>query len=274
LAVDRVRRLDPPAPEDELSAWLEGPLDDPRRAPTLREERYLPEPPAGDADHEGEPPTRRAASSDLPAVGEAFRRFQRGWRAWAEQDLRDEPLRTFYGGLFSTYVSANDHPEELELVLGSGLLTWRPDAHPAVRRHLLVAPVKILLDDSTGRLTVSLDETTDGVRVELEMLNPSLVGDPQRVNAVRDDARSTGAHPLDRDHAGELARRFVHLLSADAEYRDEDTPTAPSARPVASFAPALILRKRSQQGLVEIFRRIMDQITAARNCSRRDPPTR
>jgi hypothetical protein len=105
LAVDRVRRLDPPGPEDELSAWLEGPLDDPRREPTLREERYLPEPPSGDADHEGEPPTRRAASSDLPAVGEAFRRFQREWRAWAEQDLRDEPLRTFYGGLFSTYVT-------------------------------------------------------------------------------------------------------------------------------------------------------------------------
>jgi hypothetical protein len=165
--------------------------------------------------------------------------------------------------LFSTYVSANGHPDELELVLGSGLLAWRPDAHPAVRRHLLVTPVKVLFDDVTGRLGVSVDETADGMRVELEMLDPRLIGDPQRVNAVRNDARSSDAHPLDRDRAGELVRRLVHLLSSEAEYRDEDTRTAPAPRPVASFAPALILRKRSQQGIVEIFRQIVEQISAA-----------
>ena len=95
------------------------------------------------------------------------------------------------------------------------------------------------------------------------MLNPSLVGNPQHVNAVRDRARSTEAHPLDRDRMGELARRLIHVLSPDAEYRDEDTPAAPVRSPVAAFAPALILRKRSQQGLVEIFRRIVDQISAS-----------
>jgi len=130
LAVDRVRRLDPPAPEDELSAWLEGPLDDPRREPALREERYLPEPPSGDADHGGEPPSRRVASSDLPAVGEAVRRFQREWRAWAEQDLRDESLRTFYGGFFSTYVSANGHPRSSSSFSAAGCSPGGPTRIP------------------------------------------------------------------------------------------------------------------------------------------------
>ncbi len=261
VTVDRIARVDPPMPEAELASWLDGPIDDPHKEPTLLKERYLP-PPSDEPDIDGDEQLRRISSDDLPAVDDAFRRFQQEWRAWAAQDLRDEPARTFYGSLFSTYVSANGHPDELELVLGSGLLGWRPDAHPTVRRHLLVTPVKVLFDDATGRLTVSVDETADGTRVELDMLNPSMIGDPQRVNAVRNDARSADAHPLDRDHAGELARRLVHVLSSESEYRHEDAPVAPAPRPVASFAPALILRKRSQQGIVEIFRQIVGQIEA------------
>lgn len=260
LAVDRIPRIDPPAPTDELRAWIDGPLDDPRREPVLIEERHLPAPLSDPPDPAGPPRLQRVASADLVEIGDAFRLFLREWRAWAEQDLRDEPLRTFYGALFSIYVTATGHPEELELVLGAGMLTWRPATQSPVRRHLLVTSVTIRFDDDTGRLTVSPDETRDGARVELDMLDPSLVSDPQRVNAVRDDAHSTPAHPLDRDHTGELTRRLVHLLSSDAEYRDEDAPATPTSRPVATFAPALLLRKRSQQGLVEIFRRIVQQI--------------
>lgn len=262
LTVDRVARIDPPVPEAELAPWLDDPMDNPHREPTLLKERYLPAP-SDESDVEGYEPLRRVSSHDLPAIGDAFRRFQREWRAWAEQDLRDEPARAFYGSLFSTYVSANGHPDELELVLGTGLLAWRPDADTAVRRHLLVRPVKILFEDTTGRIAVSVDETADGVRVELDMLNPSLIGDPRMINAIRNDARSTDLHPLDRDSMGELARRLVHVLSSEAEYRDDDTPVPPTSRPVGAFAPALILRKRSQQGIVEIFHQIVDQIAAA-----------
>jgi len=262
LTVDRVPRLDPPSVGDRLFPWLDGPTDDPRREPVLREELYLSDPPPTTSDPAGPPPQRRVTLDDRPEVIEDFESFQHEWRAWAQQDLRDEPVRSFYGGLFSTYVAATGHSEELELVLGNGLLAWSPDAHPKVRRHMLTVPVKILFDDDTGRLTVAVDESGGGARVELEMLNPRLVGNPQHVNAVRDRSRSEQIHPLDRDRMGELARRLVHVLSSEAEYRDDDVPTTPTSRPVASFAPALLLRKRSQQGLVEIFRRISDQITA------------
>jgi hypothetical protein len=260
LVVDRVHRLDPPRPEPELSVWLSGTLDDPRRAPTLIEERFLPDPHTDDEDPAGPPPSRRVTPADLPEIEDAFRGFLREWRDWAERDLQDEPVRAYYGALFSTFVTANGHPEELELVLGTGLLTWRPMNHAPVRRHLLTTPLKVLFDDTTGQLTIAPDDTTGRTRVELEMLDPSLVGDPQRVNTVRADARETVLHPLDRDHVGGLCRRLVHLLSPDGEYRDEDEQAALTGRPVACFAPAVILRRRSQQGLVEIFRRIVDQI--------------
>lgn len=262
LSVDRVPRLDAPVPVDELAPWLEGRLDDPDRQPELRDELFVGAAEWTETDPSGAPAGHRVRLDDRAEVAQEFERFLRDWRAWAEQERRDRPVRDLYGALFSTYVTANGHPEELELVVGTGLLAWIPDQHPKVRRHLLTTPAKILLDDDSGRLVVLVDDSADGTRVELEMLDPRFVGNPQHINAVRDRARSEPAHPLDRDRAGELIRRLVHVMSPDAEYRDEDVPAVPTSRLVAAFAPALLLRKRSQQGLVEIFRRIVEQITA------------
>src|SRR5439155_14706206 len=52
----------------------------------------------------------------------------------------------------------------------------------------------------------------------------------------------------------------VHTLDADGEYHDTDAAPRESARAVAAFAPAVILRRRSQRGLVDIFQTIVDQL--------------
>lgn len=263
LTIDRVRRLDPPAPSNDLAQWIDGALNDPGRQPVLRTSIFVPSDDGEGSDPAGPPPMPKVSLAEVPDIAERFVHYLAAWRSWAEQDLRDEPVRVLYGDLFSTYVASTNHAEELELVLGTGLLCWAPDSHERVRRHLVTSAVQISFDDGTGRLTVTTDESVDGARIELEMLDPGLVGDPRRVNPIRDRARSEPVHPLDRDRMGEIARRLVHLLSPDAEYHDEDTPPETVTWPVATYAPAMILRRRSQQGLVEIFRQIVEQITAA-----------
>lgn len=259
LRIARVARLDPPRPATLLRPWLDGATDDARRPPELRTERYV-DTPEPDEDPAAPPRQQVEEVADHPDVLESFDGYVREWSAWAEQELRDEPIRTFYGDLFSTYVTATGHPEELELVVAAGLLAWRPDHGTAVRRHLLTTPATLTFDADSGSLTVAVHESADGPRVEVEMLDPSVLGDPSAVNDVREQARAEPAHPLDRDRAGELARRLVHLLAADAEYRDQDERVDGTARPIAAFAPAIILRRRSQQGLVEIFQRIVAEI--------------
>ncbi|MPZ80197.1 MAG: AAA family ATPase [Actinophytocola sp.] len=230
LTVDRVARVEPPAPDGfTLDRW-----DDPE----------LPPPPPEDA-------VLRARYDEWLA----------GWREWAAQELRDQPVRAWYGRLFATYVAATGNPEELELVVGLGCLAWAPPGHPAVRRHLVTAPVGITLDDDTGRLAVRRVESVDAADVELDMLDPGLIPNPRHVNDIRAQARELAGHPLDRAGTGALVRRTVHTLDAGGEYRDADTVPAPAGHAVAVFAPAVILRRRSQQGLVEIFGTIVDQLT-------------
>ncbi|MER7437685.1 AAA domain-containing protein [Pseudonocardia alni] len=255
LTLDRVPAVAAPEPDTALAGWLDVSPVDPRREPVLREYRSL----EVDDDHGGTT-RRRVERSERPEIDEAFAAYLPHWRAWAEQELRDQPARDYYNELFSIHVAAAGHPEELELVLGTSLLTWVVPAGNRVRRHLLTTAVRIEFDEDTGRLALLADDTVEGSTLELDMLDPGLIGQPRLVNELRDRARETEAHPLDRERMGELGRRVTHQLAADAQYRDADDQTVAAATPVTSFAPALLLRKRSQKGLLEIFRRIVEQL--------------
>ena len=141
-----------------------------------------------------------------------------------------------------------------------------PGARPAIPRCAGTwSPPRstITLDDDTGRLAVRRVESVDAADVELDMLDPGLIPNPRHVNDIRAQARELAGHPLDRAETGALVRRVVHTLDAGGEYRDADAVPAPAAHAVAAFAPAVILRRRSQQGLVEIFSTIVDQLTGS-----------
>lgn len=259
LTVDRVPRLTPPAPDDRLAEWLDVACDDPDTEPRLRDSINRPTDEVGD---DGLPIGRAEHLDERQEISESFRKWLRDWQAWADQELRDRPIRDLYGELFAMYVKALGHAEEQELVIGVGCLAWTPADHPTVVRHLLTAPAVIEFDDDTGRLTVVSAESVEAADVEVEMLDARLITQPQQLNESRVRAREFEGNLLDRAQAGAIVRRIVHALSPDAEYQDTDVRPTAVEHPVAAFAPALILRKRARKGFVEIFRTIIDQLSS------------
>jgi very-short-patch-repair endonuclease len=262
FTVDRVARVAPPEPEDLLLPWVEGSLEDPQSAPILRETLPVHQVPQL-APVAGDEAIQIVRAADHPELQGAFDSWLEIWSSWAEIERRDRPVRDLYGELFSLYVKVTGHAEELELVLGVGCLAWRPENHVPVRRHMLTSPAGIHFDDDTGRLTVTREQALDPITVELDMLDPGLIANPQRINELKAASREFEAHPLHRDEIGALARRLVHTLDAQGEYQDDDTPPTYGSDAAAAYAPALILRKRSQQGLVEIFKTIVAQLSEA-----------
>lgn len=230
VTIERVARRDPPPP-DELEPWLHGW----RNIDT----------------------TPRLADDAPEELAEQYVSWLVHWQAWAERERVDRPVRACYGQLFAAYVAASGNPEELELVVGVGCLAW---SEPKVQRHLLTAPVGIRFDDDTGRLTVHRVASVAAAEVELDMLDPGLVPNPKHIEDIRAAARELETHPLHRKETGALARRLVHALDPDGEYRDDDVAPAPEQNAIATYAPAVILRRRSQQGIVEIFSTIVDQL--------------
>jgi very-short-patch-repair endonuclease/DNA polymerase III delta prime subunit len=270
LVIDRVARVDPPAPDDELAPWVTDSRDDPEQAPQLRSQITVVEP-TTDQDPTAQDPTaqsgeavpRRRSIDEFPGVEQRYHTWLADWQAWAEQELRNRPVREYYGQLFSARVKAENTPEEYELVAGVGLLTWHPSSHQQVKRHLFTAAVTIHFDENTARLTVAPAESPEALKTELDMLDPGLITTPERVDQIRSDARALNAHPLHRDEVGALARRLVHTLDANGEYRDDDAAPASGTNAAVAYAPAIILRKRSQQGLVDVFQTIVNQLIEA-----------
>jgi hypothetical protein len=256
LTVGRVAVVDPPTPPSEIQEWLDGRLGDPERAPELRESRRQ-------MASEGSPEGAVVWLTDHPDLRVTYARWLTSWDAWASKEREDRPARELYKSLFGTYNMAANQPEEFELVVGVGCLAWAPAGHDRVRRHMLVSPAGIEYDKSTGELTVSAQPALDVLTVELDMLEPALAPAAQLRQDFVERARSHEVHPLDRVVTGDLVRRLVYSLDADGRFDEGDAAPAVTEVPTASFAPALILRKRSQLGLVAVFDRIAAAIAQA-----------
>jgi very-short-patch-repair endonuclease len=260
LAVNRVPKLDAPAVPAPLELWVEGPVDDVDREPELRDEIYteaaIPSDDDEDSDEDGR---HRQQAADVPGLAAEFEQWITDWRLWADRERRDAAARDVYKELFELHLNSTDHSEEFELVVGVGCLSWRPEDHDQVLRHVATAPIVIAFDESSGTLTVAAGSAPESVSIELDMLEPALITSPAKIDEIRQTAGEYDGHLLDESAIGEVCRRLIHRLDPDAEYDDAVAPPSGES-PRGSFAPAIILRRRTNRGLVQIYQDIVTQI--------------
>lgn len=262
LTVKRIPRIDPPPTPKLLLPWIEGIAGDPSCEPTLRES-ILVEVPKVDGDDQGDVELRRVNLAEVPEVSAQFESWVADWRLWAEREQRDRAVRDYYKELFATHLASTDHSEEFELVLGIGCLSWQPEDHVQVRRHIATAPIAIQLDESTGELKVTQVTVPEAMSIEVDMLDPSLISSPTGIDEIRQLAADYEGHLLDRTEVGDICRRLIHRLDPSADYDDEALDPPFTTSPRATFAPALILRRRTNRGLLRIYETIVGQLRAA-----------
>ena len=255
LEVERVPRVEPPSLPELLHRWVIPPLDNPSAVPELRDEVWVP----GGIDASGDAVDRLVQREEQPEIAEAWDRFLLEWRAWASAEHDAEPARQLYGRCFDVADSITARGDEYELVLGVGALAWAPGDHERVRRHVLTTPISVGRDEDTGSLSIAA--ASGAATLETDMVDPDRLGiSPVSREDIRRAAADHEGSPLDREVIGSLARRLVNLMSARGQYLDEDNPPAVHPDPTIAYAPAIILRKRSQAGLVTILGDIATQL--------------
>lgn len=254
LTIERVPRLDPPDVPDELAPWLAGETDNPDEAPDLEDTATVP----SDSD-DPEAPAEVLRLDEHPGIQDTYLQWLDDWEAWADDELDDRPVRELYNELFRIQQLAANSPEEWEVVLGVGAIAWQPEDDEPSLRHLLTQTVELDFDDETGVITLTAGTDT-AFTVELDMLDHERWPEASRVHQIREMADQYDQHPLHRDHAGDLARRLIHNIDPNGRYDPADQPSDPGRDAVCTFAPALILRKRTQRGLLDIFDTIGKQL--------------
>jgi hypothetical protein len=128
---------------------------------------------------------------------------------------------------------------------------------------MVTARVDLLFDPTTG--IIQLNRAADGVqlRIEDDMLDAELRPEREQyatvtaqLNAIEDDV-------WDRQRTFTTLKAWATALHPDCEWSAELKPAiAEIAKPRVTFAPALILRKRTQIGMVRIYDVIINRVAS------------
>ena len=210
---------------------------------------------------EGEtPPMVEHSLVDHPEVQAAYEAYQPSWEAWSVEHRRREAIQNVYGALFRLRTAILKQGEVLEAVLGLGLLHWRTETS-RIRRHVVAASVELTFDPDKGVIRVKPPEEGAELRIEDEMLDANFRPDRAHYETVNEQLAEIGDDLWDEQmHA--VLRAWVQALSADAQWSPEikENPRDVS-KPSVTFAPALILRKRRQVGMLRVYDALIDQLS-------------
>jgi hypothetical protein len=244
------RSLEPPCPTvpQACQEWTSSAeLANSAGTPALRERILAPV-------RDGEPPSY-IELSQRPDVHEKWRDYvETKWVEWAKVHRRWKSVQQVYGKLFSIYQQQKRLGESFELRIGLGLLSWQTPTGERVYRHILAGQANISFDANRGIISVSA--AAEGVKLTLEhdMLDPSDLPTPEQHQAVEDGVQANAETPWDQNLIEPLLRRWVHAMNERGRYDSSLQPAASaSSIPQVTFAPALILRRRTARTLVKLL---------------------
>ncbi len=199
--------------------------------------------------------------ADQPKIQQIWSEYVEGkWKPWAKEENLRKSVQKVYADLFSLYQKQEQLGEEYEILVGSGLLQWNTSDRLSIRRHILVAQCNLAFDPSKAIVSVGPPGGGANLKLEQDMLEidqrPRIL--PPDFNAVLDEI---GDAIWDTSKIAPAIRSWVNSLSPDAVYSEKTSYQDNIAEiPRVTLAPALILRKRSEKGIVTMLREIGTQL--------------
>ena len=264
LEVTRSELRPHPAPPELLRPWLD-PADLANADlayPDLRETVL-----AGLIDPDADDDGREISFEEAPGVFDAWSRYVEGvWQPWAAEDRRGRRVQALYNDLFSIHQTLLSRGDEFELVVGWGLLQWRVGGHE-LKRHLVTAGAELSFESDRGRMTVRPLSEGIVLRLEQEMLEVTDRPGPEQVAAITTDLDRISGEVWHGEAIRTALRRWVNSVSPDGSFADELSVEARiTEAPTVTWAPALILRKRTSRPLLDFYESVIGQLSDGEEC--------
>lgn len=199
---------------------------------------------------------------DHPEIQVAYDNYHKRWCVWANEYLRRQKIQDLYAQLFGLHTQLRKQGELLELVLGFGLLDWPAPVGVHVRRHLITAQVELIFEPSKGVIRLAPPGEGARLRIEDDMLEAEFRPGRTEYQSVQMQLDNIGDEIWDKSLMHGALKHWAGALNADSLWFSElGIHPSVAKKPVVSFAPALILRKRTQTGMVRIYNSIIEQLS-------------
>lgn len=184
------------------------------------------------------------------------------WLPWAEEDKRKEKVQQVYSDLFSIYQKTKSLGEQYEVVIGLGLLAWKTGSGQRVKHPLILGRAEISFDRDRGIISVIPPADGSRFRFYQDMLDPNDRPDIESISAAEEILREIGDDAWVSKDTHRLLKGWVTSISPDGIYStNTECPNRLEKHPLVHFAPVIILRKRTEAGLLQIFDDIVEQIS-------------
>jgi REase_MTES_1575/AAA domain len=247
----------PPAISKLLRPWItdkelrDSSAESPRLKATLEENFQTSE--GGEDNSQQQPP---------PEVQKAWDKYvQEHWKAWARRDKHLRTIQDVYEKLYSIYQLQQTSSERYELVIGVGLLNWKPQGQSPMQRHILTSRASLSFDAARGALIVGPPAEGSKIILEQDMLDAGDLPKQKETSRVSELLQEEPVDIWQREKLERMIKSWVHAVSARGRYEPDVLPSETvTSDPVVFYAPALILRERSEHSLIQVFEKIADQI--------------
>jgi len=269
LQVRKPAFSEPPPPPPELIEWVN---EEQLRNSTLDAPRLLNEIEVGTGETKPGQGGEEAASSQVAAIvrsedhpqlrAEWDRYVADKWRPWAEEDRRKRRVLRVYTDLFSLYQQQKELGEAYEVVLAVGQLRWAPRPGVEVNRHLVAVQTNIEFDTQRGVITVGPAAEGAKPRLEEDMLELEERPAPDVLSALEQQVAQCDDDIWRNEQMAGALKSFVHSLgSGEGSYSEDLAPLdRATATPQVRWAPAVIVRRRTEQGLLHIYGKILEDL--------------
>lgn len=294
LEVEQPRIPSPPRPPEELDDWIiakemNNPgLDHPQLRDSISRRKKV-----GDIQYERNPrPYKQSVhgqdnSIEFEAKEKANRRpayikeitkledrpqllakweeyLNKKWCKWSRKVKEHVPALNLYDQLFDMHHILQKVAENYEILVCFGCLSFKTPSGQEVYRHILSSRVSLHFDSSRGAISIISPSDGYSYTLEQDMLEmnerPSVdvrQGIEELLDALNEDF-------WNQDKIDHLLGAYVRGLSSRGVYSSSlHKPEKPSENPQISFAPAIVLRQRTDIYYVRLFEEIINQLESS-----------
>ncbi|MEI6823364.1 MAG: AAA domain-containing protein [Bacteroidota bacterium] len=199
-----------------------------------------------------------------------FGKYKTDLKNYKELHKKYSSLYATYKQLFSMHNKSKQFGEEFELVMGIGLLYFKETAHaPIICRHLLTSNAEIVFDVLENSSSLIVNPSLDNeIQIETDAIM-DLFDQFDSTNLIEIE-KLAKAFLVENDLADglfdvqlkEVLQEMAARLRPDSFFHDEiEVSKKVPSKPIISFSPALILRKRNTRSFTALYEKIIEDLT-------------
>ena len=194
-------------------------------------------------------------------------KYNEKFKAYRIVNEEYEKLNNVYKQLFRIFNKTQQFGEEYELVVGVGLLTFKEnDDSPKIFRHILTQRVDIKFEysqkDSQISVSPNLESSpqieTDSILDLFDQFDSQNIIDAEK--SVENYIKEKNIDTI-FDNTDDALKMFAERVSPDGSYDHLiEKPNKTPSKPIVTFSPALLLRKRNTKSFTALYEKILENI--------------